>query len=239
MFNWQRCAIGMAISHDLTIVNINKRGKLLKKAKYPLTESIIQQGEIIDAPLLLNNIDLRFRGKSLTLAIDDHWIEQQSFTIPRAPLKAILYLIKQKALPENVYDYYIYQNQCILWQLAKTRYHSYQLLAKKLGLTLTAIEPQFCAHLRLFTQPLPQPYAIYYSPTLYIIHQDTLIFTHHVLKDEIESAIILFEQLHQQKIKHLVSNKPYTTSRKLILINASIDANFLTAYAAATRNRHV
>ncbi len=227
MFNWPSYAIGLAISHELTIANINWRRKLIKKVKCPLTEAIIRQGEIVDVDLFIKNIGTTFHGKSLALAIDDNWIEQCSFTINPARKKAIQYLIKQKVSPGNLYDYHLHQDQCTVWQLSKTRYQSYQLLAKKMGLTLKSIEPISCAQMRLFTQKLTQAYGIYYASTLYVVYQDKLIFSHRVLNDELEPAISLFEQLHQQKIHQVIS--------EIKAMPCKIESDFITAYSTASR----
>lgn len=223
MFNWPRAAIGMTISHDMTIVNVDWRKNLIKKVKFDVTDAMIHQGELVNIDLLLKNTNTHFRGQSLALAIDDNWIEQQTFTLNHSHKKAIDYLIKQKISLGNVYDYHIHQDQCTIWQLSKIRYHSYQQLATKMSLTLRSIEPESCAKIRLFTQTLPQPYGIYYAATLYIIDHDKIVFSHHVLNDDIESAVQLFENLHQQKIHHLINPTKQD----------DIDPEFLTAYSTA------
>lgn len=225
MFNWPRAAIGMAISHDLTIANINWQKKLIKTTKCLLTEAIIKQGEIVDVDLFIKHIGTRFRGKSLALAIDDNWIEQLSFNINPDHKKVLPYLIKQKILPEHLYDYHLHQDQCTVWQLSKKRYQSYQRLAKKMSLTLKSIEPFSCAKIRLFTQKLTQPYGIYYDDTLYVVYQDKLIFSHRVLNDELDPAIKLFEQLHQQKINQI--------TRNMHALACKVEPDFITAYSTA------
>ena len=224
MFNWPNGVIGMAVNHHITTVHVNWRKKLLNKARCDATDAMIHHGEVVNAELLLKNIGWHAHGKSLALAIDDNWLEQQTFATHHANKKALDYLIKQKISPGNRYDYHLHSGQCTLWQLSKNRYASYQQLAKKMGLTLKSIEPESSAKIRLFTQPLPQPYGIYYQSVLYVIDHDKIVFSHQVLNHDIEHAAQLFESLQQQKITQLIQ----PPERK-----EDIDPEFLTAYAAA------
>lgn len=241
MLNRPSYAIGMSISQGLTVVNLNRHHKLIHNVKCPLTDTMIRQGEIIEIDLCIKAIDFKLRGKSLVLAIDDNWIEQQRFAIPQIHRKALDYLIKQKVSPGNAYDYHLYQGQCTLWQLSKTRYQSYVGLAKQLGLTLTVIEPESCANARLFAQNLPQPYGIHHHGTLYVIDHNNVVFSHPISNGGLEQGIQLFEKLHQQKLTHLISNQDcsLTSSCTPIFLRTNksydIDPDFMTAYSAALR----
>lgn len=243
MLYWPSAAIGMSIHHDLRIVRLNRQGKLIENIKYSLTDTMIRQGEIINFESWRTVLNAACRAKSLALTIDDNWIEQQRFVIPHTHRKALPYLIKQKIVPGNAYDYHLYQDHCTLWQLSKTRYQSYVHLAKVLGLRLKSIESESCAQLRLFRQNLPQPYGIYHHSTLYIIDHDTLIFSHPVLNDEVEQGIALYEKLHPQTITQLLSTRPVAASSKLSVSMIQepdhINPEYLSAYAAARRMRDV
>ena len=238
MFNRPGAAIGLAISHDLTIVSLNWRKKIIGKTYAALTENVLQQGEILDIKQFSQLLPNTEKLKYLALAIDDDWLQQQSFPLHTSNKQAIHYLVKQKRAPGNLYDYHITNNQCTIWQLTNSIFKSYQKLAKSLNLTIQLIEPLSYAQSRIFKKTFSKPYAIYLqseNSKMNIIKNGKVIFSHPVINHNIDHAIGLYEKLHNEKISELISNQACKCKLRLTIENISLDPRYLAAYSTAKR----
>lgn len=238
MFNRTGTALGLALSHTMTNVTLNRQKEIIMKKHLTSTEGLINQGEIIETKNLVQAIQPHKKTKRIALALEDDWFEQQSFPIQSPHKRALLFLIKQKVTPGNLYDYQLRAGHCTLWQLSKNLYEHYLNLANAIGGTLKLIEPLSHAQSRIFKQKADGTYAIYFqgpNEKLNVIKNNQVIFSHTVINHEPNKSIQLYEHLQQDKITTVISNDTCHCACKTIIEKVPGNILYQTAISAIKR----
>ena len=196
---------------------------VLRSQAIDISKQMNDDGNIADGTQLANTIQKQLqhtlKGHNIALAIPDAWIDYQSLSLAQCDARHQPYLIQQQCQTTPCYDYRVIGTTAHVWQLALTQYQAYQQLCQALGAKLQSIEPYSQRLQQAAPQHLKQPYAMigHFAETqLYVVQNSTVVFSHSILDDNIDSALTLFEQSHQQSISTIVTNHTITCNKTIL-----------------------